>query len=272
MKAIKSNTFEITFLFILGFMFFNLSQEWVSQWLEVDSFYSFGLFLLIFVGYLIKKDYEKLSGLITKGSWYGIPFLILGFFLYVIGIRAEYDFVANAAFPVFIAGAILVFKGKELFKALLFPLILLTFALPVLPLHRITMPFQLLSAEITTATLNFLGLNAVNMGNIISVEGHTISVVAGCSGLKSLYALFFICVIYSYFIKTSLKRKFYFVSASIPFAIFMNVLRILAVSFFVMYNGEQDAKDFHDAAGTIVYIISIIVIIVISRLIENDDT
>jgi len=270
MKIVKDNIFEIIFILIIALLFHENVSDWIKKWSDFDSFYAFGFFMLAFVVYLIRKNYKILSEIKNNPSWWGIPLLLIGLFLYVIGVRADYDYIANTSFPFFVAGLLLVIKGKEFFIAILFPLILLSFAIPVLPLHRITMPFQLLSAEITTFILSFLGLQAVNDGNIILLEGHRISVVAGCSGLKSLYSIFFICVIYSYFINTSFIKKIGFVIASIPLALSMNVFRILTVSFYVLYNGEEHAEAFHDGAGVVAYVISIALIILVSMLIEDN--
>ncbi len=271
MRAIKANLFEIIFIFLIGIMFCENIRSWVINWMDFDSFYAAGFFMLAFSVYLVKKNYKGFSAIKPEPAWYGVLFLLFGLVLYVVGNKGDYEYIANASFPFFMAGSILCLRGKEFFLTALFPLIIFTSAIPVFPLNRITMPFQLISARATTLVLSALGLNAANEGNIILLESHRISVVAGCSGLKSLYSLFFICLIYSYFINTGIIKKIFFVAASIPLALFMNIMRILAVSFYVLYNGEQHAESFHDSMGMAVYFISIILIVMAARALENNE-
>jgi exosortase len=269
MKQIRDKFPEILAISLFCLMFSKQASSWVSEWSNLDSFYAFGFFMLGFIFYVIRENYQKYSNIELKPSWVGIIFLIFGLCLYVFGVRADYEYIANASVPAFLVGAFICFRGIKFTKTVLFTVILFTFALPVLPLHRITMPFQLLSAKATTFILSFLGLNAFNEGNSILLENQRISVVAGCSGLKSLYSIFFICVIYAYFINSSLFKKIWFVILSIPLALAMNILRILSVSFFVLYNGHENAESFHDNAGIVVYILSIGIIVFSAGLINK---
>ena len=111
----------------------------------------------------------------------------------------------------------------------------------------------------------------VNEGNIIFLEQYRISVIPGCSGLKSSFSLFFLCIIYSYFIETTFLKKIGFVALSLPLALFMNVIRLLAVCFFVLYNGTEHVEAFHDNAGIVAYIIDITIVLFIARILENKE-
>ncbi len=270
LSKVKNYIFEILILVVLIILYSSYIPVWISLWSDFDSFYAFGFFMLAFIGYLFKENFEEYKKIEKKPSYsWSLPFLIGGLILYMLGIRADFEYFVSLSLPVFIAGIILMLYGPKFFKAMLFPLILFAFVLPVFPLHRITLPMQLFSADLTTHLLTMFNINAFNEGNIIYIEQYRVAVVPGCSGLKSLYSLFFIGVIYSYFINAHLIKKILFVFSSIPLALFMNVLRITVVGFYVLYNGQENAEHFHDDVGLVVYILSFGVIFLISRLIEE---
>ena len=87
--------------------------------------------------------------------------------------------------------------------------------------------------------------------------GRRISVVAGCSGVKSLFNLFFISIIYSYFVNINFKKKLFLIISTLPFAIILNVARITLVGLYVLYRGYEGSAEFHDISGTILIGLSV---------------
>jgi len=266
---IKKIQFEILVIITLIVMYFKFVPVWFKEWTDFDSFYAFGLFMLAFQIYFFKKNWNTIKTIPKKPSYTGIPFLLAGFVLYIIGIRADYSYLTNLALPLFITGIILNCYGIKLLRFILIPFILFAFALPILPLHRITMPLQLVSAWITSHIMNLLGIASYNEGSILYVEKYRLAVAPGCSGLKSLSTLFFICLIYSHFMNASFLKKSLFVLASLPLALSINILRILFVGFYALYNGYNGLENFHDNAGLIGYITSIIIIIAFAKFTES---
>lgn len=269
-EKLKTYYFEIVIAVLLVVMYKDYIPVWISGWSDFDSFYAFGFFLLAFLAYMFKKNYEKLKAIPHKPSYLGIVLLLIGFSLYIVGIRSSIDYLTSLSLPIFLSGIILTIYGVKLFLITLIPIILFAFSLPIFPLHRITMPLQLLSARAASDLINFLGVPSSNEGNIVNIGNYSISVVAGCSGLKSLSSLFFMSVIYSYFINATFWRKILFVFISLPLAFLMNVFRITVVGFYAFYNGYNGLNDFHEWLGIIFFIISIFIIILISRSIETE--
>lgn len=266
---IKKIGFEISIIIILSIMYLKFIPVWFKEWSNFDSFYAFGFFMLAFQVYFFKTNWNAIKLIPKNPSYTGILFLIPGFILYTVGIKAGYDYLTNLALPFFLIGIILSCYGIKLLKFSFIPLILFTFALPILPLHRLTMPLQLASASITSHIMNFLGIVSHNEGSTLFVEKYRIAVAPGCSGLKSLSTLFFICLIYAYFIRTTFFKKSLFVLASFPIAISINVLRILFVGFYALYNGYNGLVEFHDNAGLVGYVLSIAIIVPLAQFIES---
>lgn len=267
---LKKQCFE---LFLVGFlvvMYYKNIMEWIDNWLNFDSFYAFGIFMLVFIGYLVKKSFNDIKNTEKTPSKLGILFLIAGFALYVAGNRTDYVYAVNLSLPCFISGIILALYGQKVFKMVLIPIFLFTMCIPTFVIGRLTLPLQLLSSEIASSIINFLGVHSFNEGNILLVNGYKLSVTPGCSGLKSVYSLFFLSIIYAYFINAGKAKKALFILASLPVAMSLNVLRIITVGFYALYNGYEGLMEFHDGAGIVAYIAAIGIILCLSRLIEDN--
>lgn len=269
-KNIKKFYFEIIIGIILVIMYLSYLPNWFSEWTNSESPYSFAFFMFAFIIYFLKINYKNLANTPKTGSMYGMFLLLTGFVLYIIGLRADINYFASLSFPVFVSGIILSLYGFKFLKVVLIPLILLTFTFPIFPIHRITMPLQLLSSSLTSHLLNFLGINSFTEGSVINVENHRLAVVAGCSGLRSLSTLFFTSIIFTYFLQTRKIKKIFYVLFSIPLTITMNILRLTTVSFYSLYNGTDGLMKFHDDIGIVFSIISISILVLIAKYIDND--
>jgi len=270
-KIIKKYFFEVIMTLILVIMYKDSFPPWFKEWSTFDSFYGLGFFVIGFNIYYIKTNFPNLREIKKAVSFKGIWLIIPALLLYVIGVRANLDYLVCLSLPTLISGIILSLCGFEFFKKLLTPLVLLTLILPIFPLHRITMPLQLLSTKISSEVLKILGIHSFNEGNILYVNNFRLAVVAGCSGLKSLFSLIFVTIIYSYFEKINLPKKFLYIFMAIPLAIGMNVIRIVVTALYSLYNGYHGLEKFHDVFGIVIDLISILLIIFIIRSNENKE-
>ena len=232
-------------------------SRWLPAWLDTDSFYAFGLFMIGFLIYLFKANFKLLIKLKNKPAWHGLVFTAIGFLIYVIGMRTDVSYMISLSLVLFINGLILCFWGVQVFKKTFIPLSLFAFTLPIFPLHRLTLPLQSFSTYLSSGLLNISGVSALSEGNIINIMGRRISVVAGCSGVKSLFNLFFISIIYSYFVNINFKKKLFLIISTLPFAIILNVARITLVGLYVLYRGYEGSAEFHDISGTILIGLSV---------------
>ncbi len=268
---IKKYYFECLVLIILILMYRIDFKNWYSEWIDFDSFYAFGLFVIGFLIYLFKKHFLVLKELPKKPSNYGFIFLFLGAITYLMGIRAEVYYLTSISLPLFIYGIILQFYGIEVFKKTFLPVALFSLTLPIFPLHRITSPLMMLATKVSSKVFIMLGIPSFTEGNILNIMNKKLTVAAGCSGLKSLFSLFFLSIIYSYFTDTRLRNKIAVVLASLFLAFSMNIIRITIVGFYVLYNGYKHSNEFHDMAGIALLAVSFGVIVLIFRSLENNE-
>lgn len=267
-KTIRKYFSEIVIVLVLCLMYRNYLPAWIAEWADFDSFYAFGFFLIAFLVYLFYTHKEELLKIPKNKDASGFLILFAGLVLYIVGVKGVLEFFVSLSLPVFIGGTVLTIYGKKTFFRILLPLVLFGLTLPVFPLHRITMPLQMISAKFASGLLSFLGIPTFNEGSILYVENIRMSVTPGCSGVKSLYSVFFISIIYSYFINAKFIKKVGFILLSLPLALMLNVLRITVVGFYALYNGYEGLDKFHDDLGLVFYVIAIGLIFSISKLIE----
>ena len=265
----KKFIFEIFLIIILVFMYKDYFPVWIKEWSDLESFYGLGFFIIGFNIYFIKTNWSALKEIPKASSPIGLILILISVLLYIIGFRGNMDYAVNLSFPMLISGVILAIYGFELLKKLLMPIFLSALILPIFPLHRLTMPLQLISTKISSEVLTGLGINSFNEGSILYVNHFRLSVVAGCSGLKSLTSLVFVSAIASYFEKVSRFKALFYLLLTFPLAIFMNVVRISITALYGLYNGNPGLEQFHDYLGLVINAISIALLIFIIRTNEK---
>lgn len=268
---VKNHIFLIIFFLLFCLLYKDVFSVWYGGWVDTDSFYAASVFVFIFIGYFIKTNMEEIINIEKQPNNAGIAVIIFGLILYVVGTRGDIINATSLSLPVFIAGIILTNYGFKLLKFFMIPLLLLFFTLPVVPMDRITLPLQLMSANLSSRIISFLGVPSMNEGNVMMVGNYQFSIVPGCSGLKSLTTLFFASILYGHFIQAAKIKKILLVAFSIPLALLMNTLRIVVVGFYALYNGTQHVEKFHDNAGIVIFILSLGILTLITNLIKDKE-
>jgi len=270
-KFLKTYYQEIIIIILLGLMYCSYMPVWFSEWINLDSYFGYGLFALAFIGYLIKKNIEKLKNFDKTPSNYGFFVFIAGLIIYLIGYRTTLDYLVGISLPVIIAGIILLFYGIKSLKTLSLALFMLLITIPIWPFYKITLPLKIFSAKLCSAIFNMLGLSSFSEGSIVTIERIRIAVTSGCSGIKTLFSLLFFSVIYLYFSNLNLKKKSFIIFLSIPVALSMNIFRLLIVGFYGVYNGTGSLEEFHNVIGFIFYMISLGIMMLITNIITIEE-
>ena len=265
----KKYSLEVAIILLLILMYYKPLLSSVLEWLNPDSFYSYGLFLPLFLVLYYKKNSKKFKETYKISSNLGFLSLIPGIAFYFVGIRIEYQFLINLSFIMILAGIILLIWGRKVFIDCILPLFIVSMCLPFFSIIRLTVPMQIFFSKSTALLLHALGVKAVNIGSTVYMNGYSISVAPGCSGLKSLLNLTVLGLMYSYFINTSLIKKTLFILSSFPISFITNILRISLSGFYVIFNGYKGFETFHFLLGLVFYIIGMFLMLFISNYIEE---
>ena len=239
--------------------FYHLYGAWFF-----DPYYSHGFLIPIVSVYLIwlsRKDVMDLSDVENRHS----PMLLItGFSLYIAGIIVDVRFLMYVSFVIFSAGLIVYVWGPKVLKRLWFPVVYLFLMIPM-PYalsSNIAFPLQLASSRYAALALDLLGISALQEGVNIQIPGFSFVIERGCSGLRSIVALFTLSVLFAYLVGGSVQKKIFLIFSSIPIALMANLVRIVVVVLIAKFWGREAAESFfHEFSSLLLFSLAFILLL-----------
>jgi len=172
-----------------------------------------------------------------------------------------------------VAGVVWAVLGRRFVRAVLFPIAYLVFTVPV-PQRldiAITLPLQRLSAEVATACFDAMGWAVAQEGNVVQLPGVTLLVEEQCSGVHSLYALIALGVAWTAFVPRPRWTAVTLVAATIPIAVFANVVRVIGTGVLAYRLDPGYAEGVsHDVASLVVFAIGLATFLLLDWALRPD--
>lgn len=233
-------------------------RDLVWQWWD-DPNYSHGFLVAPFSGLLIWLRRRELAALEPRGSWLGLPVLLLGIGTLILGeVGAEF-FLMRTSLIILIAGLVLFHLGAPVLRVLAFPLAFLLFMvpLPALAFSAIAFPLQRLAAQNSASMLELLGVPVLLDGNIIYLSHISLGVTEACSGIRSLISLLALAVAWAYLTLRSPWAFAALVLSALPITIVANAGRVVATGLVGQWFGVEYARGiFHTFSGWVIFVIA----------------
>ena len=172
--------------------------------------------------------------------------IALGVLLHLFYLRLEVegrwslnDRMSLAIFSVVLVwlGLFLLCYGREVFRAILFPLgfLFLMVPIPEAALTASIRALQLASGEATAILFRVSGIPVYREGLVFTLPRVTIEVAKECSGIRSSLALFITSLLAAHLFLRTWSRKAVLWLAVLPITIFKNGLRIVTLSLLAIY-------------------------------------
>jgi len=223
-----------------------------DQW-SSDEDMGHGFAVPIVVLWIIWRERSRWLALPAKPNWWGLPVLALGAGLHAASALGAGLFAGSLAFLVSVAGAVLCLGGAAYLRAWAFPLLLALFMLPKLAVvyNQMTLPLQLLASRMAAGMISLAGAGVIREGNLLTVGGHTVSVVEACNGIRYVLSLGFTGVVFAYLADSKTWMRLALLIASIPVAIFANAIRVGASAL----APALDSGTAHQVAGWIIFVL-----------------
>jgi len=244
----------------LVFSYWDTLQALVRQWIENDD-YSHGLLIVPIAVYLAWQKRDELRAAQIRSDWRALPLLFLAVFVFVVGELGAELYTTRVSMLIFVIGLTWAFYGPQVVKVLRFPLAFLFLMLP-LPgfiYRNITFPLQLSASIGSVKVLQLLGVSVYREGNIIDLGFTQLQVVEACSGLRYVLPLLTLGVLFAYFGQKLPWKRVVLVFATIPIAVFANVLRVAGTGFIGVHWGDRAAEGFfHSFSGWVVFMVCIV--------------
>ena len=255
---------------LLVAIYYRIAGKLVYDWYTIPD-YSHGFLVPLFAGYLVWDKRKAISATPTKQSWSGLPLIVFGIVLLILGVYGVELFTTRMSFIFLMAGLIWTFFGKKMLRELRFPLLILIIAIPIpaIIFNHITFPLQLMASHIASNILPMLGVPVLQEGNVIQLPIMKLEVAEACSGIRSLMSLLALAIFYGYFLERTTTRRTILALAAIPIAVAANVLRIVGTGLCVQYwNPDKAVGFFHEFSGLVMFVISLCCLYLVHRVMQ----
>jgi exosortase len=224
-----------------------LARRWSN-----DPQYSHGYLVPAFALVLLWLRRQQLLTVTFGFRWWGLPLCIGGALLRFVGTYYYFDWIDAASLLPFLAGVAVLLGGKQALRWSWPAIAFLAFMIP-LPFRlevAAAVPLRRLATQISTYTLQTIGLPAISEGNVIILEDVRIGVVEACSGLSMLVIFFALSTAMTFVIERVWWEKLLLVFSAVPIAVIANVIRITVTGILHETAGSEVANAvFHDLAG-----------------------
>jgi exosortase len=244
----------------------------VDRWFVPESYYSHGVLIPMISGYLIWQKRGILNKIQPSGYTGGLAIVALGLFTHLLCSLLKIYFVSAFSMILVISGLVLFFYGKEMFRAVRFPLLFLLtmIPLPLVLIANITVWLKISVAKTAALLMGLAGLPSFVNGNIITTGKSSIAIEAPCSGLRSLVAFITLGLIFAYFTRASYAKRVTLLLLSIPIAYISNVIRIsMLVAANHFYGPKFTLGFFHGFTGYLVFAIAFTMMLYLKKLLEK---
>lgn len=258
-------------LLLLAWLYHSILYNLVLQWGK-DPNFGHGYFVPAFSLYLLWQDRQRLKAIEPAPTWAGLPLIVGALALLLLGDLGVELFTARISLLFLLAGLILFFRGWEFFRAVLFPLafLILMIPLPNIIQQKFTFPLQLLASKLASGMLEIVHVPVFRQGNLLTLADKQLDVADACSGIRSLYSLVTLAVIYGCLMEKRKWVRVILACAAIPIAILANCFRVFVTGLLVQYWGADKAEGgFHTFEGWLVFVISLILLFALHRLISR---
>lgn len=241
----------------------DLALDWWN-----DPNYSHGLVLPFITLWLIWRRKEKLAAIPRVPSNLGLIVMIGSLGLLFLGEVGAELFLTRISLLGFLGGLVLFFFGWKHLRLTAFPLALLLLAipLPAVIFYQITFPLQVLASKLGSSLLEASRVPVLREGNVIFLPNITLEVAEACSGIRSLFTLATLTILYGYLAEDSLWMRLAVVAMTVPLALFSNGLRIMGTGILAQYVTPEAAEGFlHTFSGWFIFIVAMITLMAIHR-------
>ena len=204
-------------------------RQMFGLWMT-DEDLAHGILVLPVIAWIVYRERARPRELPLRPSGWGLLLLTFGCALNLASVRGAGVFLGSLGFPVTVAGAVLCFGGFRWLRALVVPFSLSLLMLPKLDYfyNELTLPLQLLASGMAAGMLSTAGFDVLRSGTLLTVSGHQVVVEAACNGIRYLYPLLFVVVLFGYITRSPLWIRAALGLAAVPLAIAANAFRVAA--------------------------------------------
>lgn len=258
-------------ILLLAAVYSRIVRDMVMQWAN-DENYSHGFIVPLIAAWFL---YERRDALLKSEivPWNpGLVVVILGLLQLLLGFLATEYFTMRSSLLVVLAGVVLFFFGRQIFRRSLLPLgyLILMVPLPYILYDSIAFPLKLFVSRISVTALQMMGVVVLREGNMIMFPALTLEVAEACSGMRSLVSLLALSTAYAIYLRTGGFRRWFLILSAVPIAVCTNALRVIVTGILAQKWGAQAAEGFfHEFAGLAVFGMAVLFLLLAGRVVKR---
>ena len=239
------------------------------QW-ATDENMGHGFFVPIIAGWIAWQRRERLLTTPRQPSTWGLVLVILAGFQALAATLGAELFTARLAFVIAVTGSVLFVGGKQWFRILAFPLLLLLFMIPIPQIlyARLTLSLQMLASQLGETLISWMGIPVIRTGNLLVLPSQTLDIADACSGIRSLLSLAFLSLVYAYFADKRPWMRWVLLIATVPIAIGANAIRVAGAGLLSEIDTKLAQGTYHEMEGYVVFVVALIALLLTHKLIN----
>lgn len=234
-----------------------------------------GYLIPLVSAYLVWRKRDEWSKVKSDVSWQGLLVMVLFCVLAFFGSNGNQSRIEQCSLIGLIWAIPFALWGRGAAAFIAFPAAYLVFTIPISSfIDFCTVHLRLFSTTLSALVVNGLGLAVQQAGTTLAsltpgAEFH-VDVAAGCSGIRSLFALLAFTAVWVHFFQRTLWRKALVVVSTVPVAILGNVIRLTLTCFAAKWFGKEfGLGTFHDYVGFPIFILEIFLVQLINTAISR---
>lgn len=232
------------------------------EWAEFPNL-SHGFAIPAISGYLVWSRRHELAAVEPRSSVLGLPVLLAGLAMLLVGSLGGEPFVARLSLPLTLSGVVLFLGGGRAFSVLWVSLVYLLFMvpLPYTTLKELTYQSRLFDAGITASALRALGVPVLQDGVMLQLANMTLEVADECSSVPAIAALVALGAAYAQLGDRPRWVRVVLILAAAPLGLLSNIVRLILTSMGAYYLGRIALDNFiHKANGTTVFLATVLLL------------
>ena len=251
-------------LLCYGPILYRMGVQWAT-----DDDMGHGFFVPVVAGFIVWQRRASLPLVQCQPNGWGLALVILAAFQVLVANLGAELFTARLAFLIALFGVLLYLGGTAFVRALLLPLLLLLFMIPIpqIVYARLTLGLQMLASQLGETLIGWMGIPVIRTGNLLELPSQTLNIVDACSGIRSLLSLLFLSQVYAYFTEKRIWIRWALLFATVPIAIAANAIRVAITGLLSEMDTKLAQGSYHEMEGYIVFAVALIALVATHRLI-----
>jgi exosortase len=229
------------------------------------------IYLVPFVAaWMVWARRTRLRFCLPTGTWIGPVIVAAGWAASVFGFNHAMQSVWHAGAVAVVVGCVLSVLGKNVLFRFLPAFAVLVFLIPVPASIRqaIAVPLQTATAVATQALLETFGVPIERSANMLTINGHPVTVAEACNGMRMVFALVLVSYAFAYSMPLREPVRLLVLAASPLAAIVCNVIRLIPTVYLFGYGSHEIATKFHDFSGWIMLPVAFFMLLGVMRVLR----